>query len=138
MHFQYDTKIRVRYAEADRMGYVYYGNYAAYFEVARTEMLRSLGFSYKDWEDQGMILPVREFHIRYHSPAFYDDLLTVRTIIKEIPAARIRFYHEVYNEKGDKICTGNLDLVFVSSESGRPRRAPEDFLKAINGQGSIP
>ena len=81
MHFQYDTKIRVRYAEADRMGYVYYGNYATYFESARTEMLRSLGFSYKDWEDNGIILPVREMHIRYRNPAFYDDLLTIRTII---------------------------------------------------------
>ena len=131
MHYEFDTKIRVRYKEADRMGYVYYGNYATYFEVARTEMLRSLGFTYKGWEDSGVILPVREFHIRYHNPAHYDDLLTVRTIIRELPAARIRFFHEVYNEKDELLCTGNLDLVFVNSETGRPTRAPKEFLDAI-------
>ncbi len=131
MHFQHDTQIRVRYAEADRMGYVYYGHYAAYFEVARTEMLRTLGFSYRDWEDRGIILPVRELHIRYHSPAFYDDLLTVRTIIRKLPAARISFFHEVFNEAGDTVCTGNIDLVFVDSKTRRPTRAPKEFLDAI-------
>ncbi len=132
MHFQFDTKIRVRYAEADRMGYVYYGNYAMYFESARTEMLRSLGFSYREWEDKGIILPVRELQIRYHAPAYYDDLLTIRTIIKEKPAARITFHHEVYNEKGEKICTGSLVLVFVDSNTRRPTHAPDHFLKALD------
>ena len=131
MHFQFDTQIRVRYAEADRMGYVYYGNYAMYFESARTEMLRSLGFSYKEWEDSGIILPVRELQIRYHAPAFYDDLLTIRTIINEKPDVRITFHHEVYNENGEKTCTGSLVLVFVSSETRRPTRAPKFFLKAL-------
>jgi acyl-CoA thioester hydrolase len=131
MHFQFDTQVRVRYAEADRMGYVYYGNYATYFEVARTEMLRSLGFTYREWEDSGILLPVRELHIRYHAPAFYDDLLTVRTIIKELPAARISFFHEIFNEKEELLCSGNLDLVFISRESGRPTRAPKEFLDAM-------
>jgi acyl-CoA thioester hydrolase len=131
MHLKFDTKIRVRYAEADRMGYVYYGNYAMYFESARTEMLRSLGFSYREWEDNGIILPVRELQIRYLAPAFYDDLLTIRTIIKEKPDVRITFYHEVYNEKGEKTCTGSLVLVFVNSETRRPTRAPGFFLKAL-------
>ena len=131
MHLKFDTKIRVRYAEADRMGYVYYGHYAMYFESARTEMLRSLGFSYREWEDNGIILPVRELQIRYLAPAFYDDLLTIRTIIKEKPDVRITFYHEVYNEKGEKTCTGSLVLVFVNSETRRPTRAPGFFLKAL-------
>jgi len=131
MHFQFNTQIRVRYAEADRMGYVYYGNYATYFEAARTEMLRSLGFTYKEWEDRGIILPVREMHIRYHAPAYYDDLLTVRTIIRELPAARISFFHEIFNERGEMLCSGNLDLVFMSKESGRPARAPEEFIDAL-------
>jgi acyl-CoA thioester hydrolase len=131
MFIQFDTKIRVRYAEADRMGYVYYGNYAMYFESARTEMLRSLGFSYREWEDNGIILPVRELQIRYHAPAYYDDLLTIRTIIKEEPSARITFHHEVYNEKGEKTCSGSLVLVFINSETRRPTRAPEFFLKAL-------
>ena len=131
MHFQFDTKIRVRYAEADRMGYVYYGNYAMYFESARTEMLRSLGYSYREWEDSGIILPVRELQIRYLAPAYYDDLLTIRTIIKEKPGVRITFHHEVYNENGEKTCTGSLILVFVNSETRKPTRAPEFFLKAL-------
>lgn len=131
MHFWFDTKIRVRYAEADRMGYVYYGNYAMYFESARTEMLRSLGFSYREWEDSGIILPVRELQIRYHAPAFYDDLLTIRTIIKEKPDVRITFFHEVFSEKGEKTCTGSLVLVFVNSETRKPTRAPKIFLKAL-------
>jgi acyl-CoA thioester hydrolase len=131
MQFQFDTQIRVRYAEADRMGYVYYGNYAMYFESARTEMLRSLGFSYREWEDSGIILPVRELQIRYLAPAYYDDLLTIRTIIKEKPVVRITFHHEVYNEKGEKTCTGSLVLVFVNGRTRRPTRAPEHFLEAL-------
>ena len=131
MFLQHDTKIRVRYAEADRMGYVYYGNYAMYFESARTEMLRSLGFSYREWEDNGIILPVRDLQIRYHAPAYYDDLLTVRTIIKEKPLVRITFHHEVYNEKGEMTCIGSLVLVFVNSETRKPTRAPKHFLKAL-------
>jgi acyl-CoA thioester hydrolase len=131
MPFQYDHQIRVRYKDADRMGYVYYGNYATYFEVARTEMLRSLGFTYKEWEDRGIILPVREMHIRFHSPAYYDDLLTVRTTIRDEPAARIRFHHEVFNQAKVLICTGKLDLVFVDRRTGRPTRAPREFLDAL-------
>ncbi len=138
MLFQFDTKIRVRYAEADRMGYVYYGNYAMYFESARTEMLRSLGFSYREWEDSGIILPVRELQIRYLAPAFYDDLLTIRTIINEKPDVRITFHHEVYNEKGEKTCTGSLVLVFVNNETRRPTRAPKFFLKALEKASERP
>jgi len=136
MDFRHETQIRVRYAEADRMGYVYYGNYAMYFETARTEMLRSLGYTYKGWEDSGLILPVREFNIRYHSPAFYDDLLSIHTIIRERPAVRITFHHEVYNEEGVKLCTGSLVLVFIDAKSRRPRQAPEEFLTAIDRASS--
>jgi acyl-CoA thioester hydrolase len=131
MHFHFDTQVRVRYAEADRMGYVYYGNYAMYFESARTEWLRKLGFSYREWEDNGILLPVRELKVRYHAPAYYDDLLTIRTIIKEKPLVRITFHHEVYNEKGEKTCTGSVMLVFVDSKTRRPIRAPEFFLKVL-------
>lgn len=136
MNFSHEIKIRVSYAEADRMGYVYYGNYAIYFEKARTEMLRSLGYTYKDWEDSGLVLPVREMKIRYHNPAFYDDMLTVRTIVRERPAARITFHHEVFNEQGVKLCTGSLVLVFVNAETRRPRMAPEEFLRALDTASS--
>lgn len=131
MHFEFETKIRVRYAEADRMGYVYYGNYAMYFETARTEMLRSFGFSYREWEDNGIILPVREFQISYHAPAYYDDLLTIRTILNERPLVRITFHHEVFNENKEKTCSGSVVLVFVDSKTRRPIRAPGFFLKAL-------
>ena len=113
------------------MGYVYYGNYATYFEVARTEMLRTLGLTYKGWEDSGMILPVREMSIRYYTPAHYDDLLTVHTLIDEQPSARITFLHEIYNQDDVKICTGKVVLVFVDEKTKRPIRAPEDFVKAM-------
>ncbi len=132
MHLTFETKIRVRYAEADRMGYVYYGNYATYFEAARTEMLRSLGFTYREWEDSGLILPVREMNIRYLAPAYYDDLLTVHTLINERPAARITFHHEILNDKKGKVCTGQIVLVFVDRKTMRPTRAPEAFLRAMD------
>ncbi len=79
--FVTETQMRVRYAETDRMGYAYYGNYATYFEVARVEALRELGMSYRELEDSGILLPVRDLHIKYHKPAYYDDLLTIKTSI---------------------------------------------------------
>src|SRR5258706_4877260 len=101
--FVTEVKIRVRYGETDRMGYVYYGNYAQYFEVARVEALRSLGFSYRTLEDEGIILPVLNYSVKYIRPAFYDDELTIKVVIKEMPMARIRFDYEVYNEKKELI-----------------------------------
>src|SRR6185295_1633646 len=98
-----EIKIRVRYAETDQMGYVYYGNYAAYFEVARVETLRNLGFSYKKLEEEGIMLPVLSFSTRYNKPAFYDDELIIKVSIKELPMARIRFDYETYNEKDELI-----------------------------------
>ena len=90
--FNTETKIRVRYAETDRMGYVYYGNYATYFEVARVESLRTMGMTYKEMEDQGIILPVLEYYIKFIKPAFYDDLLTIKTTIPTLPTARIYLF----------------------------------------------
>lgn len=129
--YRTETNIRVRYGETDRMGYAYYANYALYFEVGRTEMLRSLGFTYKQWEDSGIILPVKSFTIQYIAPALYDDLLLVRTILKERPTARISFDYEVFNESADLLCTGNTVLVFSDAKSRRPRRPPEEFMTAL-------
>ena len=92
--FIHKTKIRVRYAETDQMGYAYYGNYATYFEVARVEALRSLNFSYKQLEKDGVMLPVLEFGIKYFKPGFYDDELTIKTMISELPSARIKFRNQ--------------------------------------------
>ena len=96
--YESEVDIRVRYAETDRMGYCYYGNYAQYFEVARVESLRSLGFSYKKLEDSGILLPVRDFSITYNKPAFYDDLLKIKSQIVELPAFRIKFRYKTYNQ----------------------------------------
>lgn len=123
-----ETKLRVRYAEADRMGFVYYGNYAAYFEVARVEALREMGMTYKEMEDQGIILPVLEFYIKYIKPAFYDDLLTIKTVIKQMPMARIYFEYETYNEKNVLLNIANTTLVFISKETMKPCAAPQYFI----------
>jgi acyl-CoA thioester hydrolase len=121
------TQIRVRYGETDQMGYCYYGNYAQYFEVGRVEALRSLGLSYKALEEQGIMLPVSEFSVKYLSPAFYDDLLTVKTEITKINAARIYFAYELVNENGNTISKAETTLVFVDKITMRPRQAPDNF-----------
>jgi acyl-CoA thioester hydrolase len=130
--FNSEVKIRVRYGETDRMGYVYYGNYAEYFEVARVEALRELGMSYKEMEESGIMLPVYTFNIKYLKPAFYDDMLTIKTSIKEIPkATRIIFLHEIYNEKHELLNTGEVTLVFINIKNKKPVEAPEKFLEKI-------
>jgi len=122
--FQHEHKLRVRYAETDRMGYVYYGNYATYFEVARVEALRDLGISYKELEDDGFLLPVAEFNVKYLKPALYDDELRIVTTIKEQPGVRIRFEYSVFNQYGDKLAKAETTLVFVSAEHGKPIKPP--------------
>lgn len=129
--YRNETQIRVRYAETDQMGYVYYGNYAAYFEVARVEMLRSLGFSYKVLEEEGVILPVLNYSIKYIKPAFYDELLKIKIVIKELPATRIRFDYETFNEKEELINIAETTLVFVNKKTGRPTAPPDDLLEAM-------
>ncbi len=129
--FVSEVKIRVRYGETDRMGYVYYGNYAEYFEVARVEALRELGMNYKDMEDSGIMLPVYTLNVKYMKPAFYDDLLTIKTSIREIPKARITFSHEIYNEKKELLNTGEVTLVFIDTKTNKPIGAPENFLEKI-------
>src|ERR1700744_2706122 len=111
-----ETTVRVRYAETDQMNVVYHGNYAQYFEVGRVEAIRALGLSYKDLEATGIIMPVIEWKAKVVRPAHYDDLLTVRTTLKEWPVShRIEFLQEVYNEKGKLLTTGNVVLYFMRS-----------------------
>ncbi|WP_160068973.1 acyl-CoA thioesterase [Sphingobacterium bovisgrunnientis] len=129
--FVHEEKIRVRYAETDQMGYVYYGNYAAYYEVARTEMLRKTGFSYKELEEMGVMMPVLEMNIKYSQPAKYDELLTIKVIIKEKPSVRIKFEYEVYDEAGTLLNIGNTQLVFVDMARNRPCKAPDVFMQKM-------
>lgn len=130
--FHFDTELRVRYGETDQMGYVYYGDYAEFLEVGRVEALRSLGFAYRRLEEDGVMLPVRELRITYHQPARYDDLLTVRTIIRSLPTARIVFDYEIRNEAGSLLCEASTTLVFVDRVSMRPCRAPEALIAALS------
>ncbi len=124
-----EVQIRVRYKETDKMGVVHHSNYINYYEVARTEMMRRSGISYRDMEERGVMLPVKEVNIDYIAPAYYDELLTIRITIAERPGVRLTFDHEVFNEKGELINTARVVLVFVNASTRRPCRAPEWFLE---------
>lgn len=129
--FRHDHQLRVRYAETDRMGYVYYGTYAQYFEVGRVEALRSLGMSYRDMEDRGVMLPVHDLQVSYLRPAFYDELLTVRTTILAMPTVRITFGYEVRNERNDLLTEARTTLVFIDRGTNKPMRAPEGLVHLL-------
>ena len=126
--FNSKTKIRVRYAETDQMGYVYYGNYAAFYEVGRVEALRDIGLSYKMLEDSGIMMPVLNLQCNYFKPAKYDDLLEIETIISAKPGVRCRFEYEIKNETGELLNKGETTLVFIDMKTSRPTRCP-DFLE---------
>ena len=130
--YSYTTRVRVRYNETDRMGYLHHGVYPAYFEIGRTEMLRSLGMTYREMEDDGIVLPVSDLKIQYLSPAFYDDVLTVTTILRHKPGVRLIFEYEIINETGILVCKGESTLVFVNAKTRKPTRAPEHFIKKIS------
>jgi len=126
------TSLRVRYAETDQMDIVYYGNYAQYFEVGRTECIRELGFTYKTMEEMGIRMPVVEMEVHYLRPAHYDDLITIKTILKELPADHsISFYNEVYNEKGKLLTTGKVTLFFINIETGKRASMPETLREKL-------
>lgn len=129
--FSKEIKIRVRYAETDQMGYVYYGNYAQYYEVARVEALREIGLSYKEIEDRGIFMPVLDMKISYKKPAFYDDEISIVTKIINLPSVRITFLFECYNEKRELLNTGEVTLVFIDKKSGRPCQPPEWLMKEM-------
>jgi len=122
--FIHETKVRVRYGETDQMGVVYYGNYALYYETGRVEALRSLGMTYRKMEESGVQMPVLEMHCRYLASALYDEQLTIRTIIREMPAARITFDFEVLNELAQLINRGMVSLAFINTSTNRPTRCP--------------
>lgn len=129
--FEFRCKIRVRYGETDQMGYVYYGNYASYYEVARVEMLRSLGTSYKEMELNGVMLPVLELKCKYIKPARYDEELTITVRIKEKPNMRIKFDYEIHNEKQELINVGETILVFVDTKRNKPCLPPDEFNRRM-------
>jgi len=125
------THIRVRYGETDQMGYVYYGNYAQFFEVGRVEWLRALGVSYKSLEESGIMLPVIQLTVNYMKPAKYDDLLTITTSLNKKPLVKIEFDFEVHNENNDLLTTGFTSLVFMDMKKSKPIKAPQYLLDQI-------
>lgn len=131
--YTHSTKVRVRYGETDQMGYVYYGNYAEYYEVARVEMLRSLGMDYVSMESSGVMMPVLELNCKYIKPALYDQEITIKTTIHELPGVRIHFVYELFNEAEELINIGKTTLVFVDMAKNRPCNPPENFMEKLKG-----
>jgi len=126
-----ETKYRVCYGDTDQMGIVYYGHYPRLMEIGRNEMIRSVGFPYKRIEEAGIIMTVRSVKIDYLKPAYYDDLLTIRTIIKKLPKVKFTILSEIYNEKGELLNQGETVLAIIDRKSGKPALAPQEFLDSI-------
>ena len=130
--FEATHQVRVRYAETDQMNIVYYGNYAQYFEVGRVESIRQLGFTYKDMEAMGVIMPVVELHTKFVRPAHYDDLLTIKTTVKELTVDhRIEFFQEVYNQAGKLLTTGKVVLYFIKAKTREKTTMPEELRNRL-------
>lgn len=129
---KHTTQIRVRYADTDQMKTVYYGRYFEYFEQGRSDLLRDLGMPYPMIEEMGIHLPVIEAHAGYKKPARYDDLLNVVTALREVPVARVRLDYEVFREgETEPIADGYTIHSFVNASTGRPTRAPAQFVERV-------
>ena len=127
----FSTQTRVRYKDTDQMGIMHHSNYVVLYETARTEWLREMGLTYAEIERRGIMSPIIEVHSRYLYPAFYDEMLTIKVSMNEMPAARLIIDSEVYNEAGKLINTGSVTLGFMHASTRRPCRAPEWFVQAI-------
>ncbi len=130
--FSSTTQIRVRYGETDQMGYLYYGNYAQYYEVGRAEAIRTLGYTYRQMEETGIMMPVVALNAQYFRPALYDDLITVKTILKEIPeGSKIDFHTELYNEQDQLLNKGVTTLVFYDMKEKKKVSLPQDLREKL-------
>ena len=126
-----ETSVRVRYGETDQMGILYYGNYALYYEVGRAEWLRSFDMSYKKMEADGILMPVVQLESRYLKAAYYDDLIQVKTILKELPGRLITLHHELFNESKELINKGMVTLAFLDEATSRPCQPPEALMNRL-------
>lgn len=130
--FVHEVKVRVRYAETDKMGYLYYGHYPKYYEIGRVEAMRDLGVRYLDLEEKEKIMmPVMSLNMRYVRPAFYDELLTVKTIIRRLPTQTITYNHEVYKENGELVNGGSVKLCFVDMKTNETVGVPNSLLEKL-------
>jgi len=135
--YSYSHQLRSRYAETDQMGYVYYGRYLEYFEVARTEMIRSLGLPYSRLEEEGIMLPVIQTHIDYKAPVYYDELMTVKVYLFDLPAVKLETYYEIFTDrKEDPHACGKVVLCFMKEGSRKPCRAPAHFIGRLSSNSS--
>lgn len=130
------SPINVRYAETDMMGVVYHGNYLAWFEVGRTQLLRECGVIYRDLEAQGYLLPVVEVGVKYHRPALYDDNLTIVTTLAEKPLLRIRLDYEV--RRGDELLVTGFTVHGFINRQGEPVRPPALFTEVMRAKFAAP
>ena len=126
-----EIKLRVRYSDTDQMGYVYYGRYASFYEIARVELFRSLGFSYKKLEEEGIGMPVIGMETKYILPIKYDEQIKINTSIENLPSSRISFKYEVYNQNNELANTANTTLTFINLINKKPVRMPAELLDII-------
>ncbi len=127
-----ETQIRIHYALTDQMGMVYHGHYAQFYEIGRAEAIRQIGYTYKDIEAMGIIMPVVDIHSRFLHPAKYDDLVTVKTTLKELPVHhKIVFHHEIYNEQDELLNTGDITLYFMDAKTMKRRDMPAELKEKL-------
>ena len=129
--YSYDSKLRVRYYETDKMGVVHHSNYVRYYEYARTEMMIHFGFSYSEMEKEGVMMPVISVLSKYIKPAYFEDELTIRVTVKDLPMARMYFYYEIFNQHAELINTGETALSFTCMATNRPCRPPQRLIDAL-------
>lgn len=130
--FTTETQIRIHYALTDQMGVVYHGHYAQFYEIGRAEAVRQLGFTYKDIEEMGIIMPVTDIHSKFLRPAKYDDLVTVKTTLRELPAAhKIVFHHDIYNEADELLNTGDVTLYFMETKTMKRVHMPTQLTEIL-------
>lgn len=127
-----EIPIRVRYGETDQMGVVHHGNYALYLEMGRTEWLRKKGISYKQMEDDGVMLPVISMSLKFKKSALYDEVIKVKTILPKVPSVKIEFDYEIYNESGELLVTANTVLAFIDMKTKRPIKCPDYILEKLD------
>ena len=127
----FDAQIRVEYHHTDQMGIVHHSNYVKFFEVARTEWLRAIGLTYAEMERRGVMMPITEVQVKYRQPAYYDELITVRAMVEEMPMARMTFTYEISGEDGRAIGSGLTTLGFIDSTTRRPQRAPQWLVEVL-------
>jgi acyl-CoA thioester hydrolase len=125
------TQYRVIYGDTDQMGVVYYGNYGRFYEMGRSEMIRELGFPYAELEEMGVVMPVYSVEAKYRKVITYDELITIETTVKEMPTAKMKFHHRIFNEDGTLAHEATVVLVFMDMETKKLTRAPRVLLDVI-------